>query len=554
MIIQSLVNYYEALAKKGKITKPGYSSTGVHYGLCISEQGELLSIVTLVSENEKGKKMPQRLEVPEQIVKSSGIKSSFLCENSSYFLGIDNKGKPERTKDCFEAAKELHRHVLSHVDDKAAKAVCAYFDQWDITKASENEVLNPYLEDILKGCNLVFLLDDFQYVHAFPMIKKAWERYRQDPSEIEKKLIDAAIIHGKIKGVKGAQPAGANLVSYNETAFESYGNNKSQGLNAPISEYASFAYVTALNHLIEDKKHCNIIGDTTVVYWAENADEKLQDWLSSFGFEGGFHDSDHLLKSIMRKISQGDLPDMEYAELKTPFHILGIAPNAGRVSIRFYLYDSFGAFLMNISNHYNRLKITKPSYEKELLTPYFLLRETVLPKAKDKSASPLLSGSVMRAILSDSKYPESLYHSVLVRIRAEREITSGKAAIIKAYLQKNYNIKEETTMALNEESTNKAYILGRVFAVLEKVQLEAIANINTTIKDRFFTSACATPGTVFPSLLKQANYHLDKSKYGNKDIGELLNKLEGEALPDRLTLKEQGLFILGYYHQAQKRY
>ena len=262
----------------------------------------------------------------------------------------------------------------------------------------------------------------------------------------------------------------------------------------------------------------------------------------------------------MKRILRGEPLDFSAATLEKPFCILGISPNFSRLSVRFFYRDTFGRFIDNIAAHYKRLEIEKSDRQRKYLTPYWLLLETVSPNVQNraKAVSPLLGGSLLSAILNDWRYPEALYESVLIRIRAEHEISSGKAAIIKAYLLKNKNCgsyKEVLSMALNEESTNRAYVLGRLFAALENAQYRA--NNSSNIKERYMTSAAATPALVFPSMLQTANHHLAKSGSvaDAKLIAALMDKLEGGVpFPARLDNTEQGLFLLGYYHQTQKKF
>jgi CRISPR-associated protein Csd1 len=604
MIIKALVDYYEALVKTDEnITVPGYSKVGVSYGLCLTDEGELESVITFKTEevirDVKTKKnkiieKPRKMVVPEQQVRSVNVKPNFLCDNCSYFLGIDDKGKPERTKKCFEASKRLHLEILQGVDNKGAQAVCKFFNKWDISKARESTILAPYLKDMFKGANLIFVVNYTDFVQDIPKVKSAWETYLRNDVGTDTRLCvitgvrsESERIHGKIKCVKDDQFVRANLISFNSQVFESYGNVNSQGLNAPVSKYAAYAYVTALNHLLDNKKYKNIIGDTTVVCWAENASREMQDAFSYLNFDTTEGNEEKILDDIMNFITKGELPDIENIDFQTTFYVLGIAPNAARLSVRFFLKDSFGNLISNIAKHYRRLDIIKPDYEKKFLKLCNLLKETASPHPKDNVASPLLGGAVMRSILYDYPYPELLFTSVINRIKCQHNINPSKAAIIKACLIKNYKIEEESLVALNENLTDKPYVLGRLFAVLEKVQLDSMnkskvnakgqkeenGNIEakdkdkqdentsnkSTIKERYFTSACTTPSVIFPTLLKLSTFHLAKKEMPNycridneKSIGELIGKLEGEPIPDRLTLKEQGLFMLGYYHQRQK--
>ena len=581
MILQALTRYYEILAAKGMLPKPGYCTAKVSCALNLSPEGELLSLLTLRRPEQRGKKtmdIPQDREVPEQAVRSVGVTANFLCDNSSYLLGIDQKGKPARTLQCFEAGRELHEKVLSGVRSEAAEAVLGFFERWRPEKAAEHPALRDRLEEVTAGGNLVFRIGD-EFAQDDPEIRRAWDGYyasldggMQMPCLVTGKDGPVAVLHGKIKGVAGAQSSGANLVSFNAGAYESYGRDGGQGLNAPVSRYAAFAYATALNHLLADREHRLTGGDTTVVYWAESPEPVYQNIFTAM-LSPQNEDADKLLHSVMERMAQGK-PVAEGIELKTPFYILGLAPNAARISVRFFLCDSFGGFVQNIRRHYDDLEIARAPQDYPYLTLYWLLRETVNPNSNDKAASPLLSGEVLRSILLGLPYPQSLQSAVMLRIRAEqddedrhiRKITRGRAAILKACLLRksdNKTYREVLSVALNEESENRAYILGRLFAVLEKAQRDASPGINSTIKDRYFTSACATPGNVFSTLFKLYGNHIEKIRKGengkaigiyyDKLIGGLMNKLhvDRDPFPAHLFLNDQSIFVLGYYQQVQ---
>ena len=583
MILQALVEYYEALERKEKITSPGWCRARVAYGLDISEQGELMGVIPLKKEQQNGKKtvwVPQDLTVPQMVSRCSGVSANFLCDHSGYMLGIDNKGKPERSRECFEYAKKKHKDILGNISSPAARAVCRFFDCWEPDRAAENPYLVPELEEIISGFNLVFMIDG-EYVHEDPDIRQCWEEYsRQSGTGPEGVCLvtgrreEIARIHGTIKGVQGAQSSGAALVSFNAPAFESYG--KEQSFNAPVGTYAAYAYTTALNYLLSDRSHGTTIGDTAVVYWSEEGDERYQNIFACVSEPT--MENQEIVDGVFKNLVEGkavavqDVKDS--LDMEKRFYILGLAPNAARLAVRFFYQDSFGNILKHIKEHYDRMEIVRPAADAvEYLGIWRMLQETVNKKSRDKKPVSSMSGAVYRSIISGSRYPASLYQAVLGRIRAEQDdgdsriykITRGRAAIIKAYLLKNGNIREEITMALNEDSNNTAYILGREFAVLEAIQEDANPGINATIKDKYFNSACATPAAIFPILFKLKNSHIKKMNNGAKetyyekmlcDLQGRLTVAEGQraACPRRLTLEEQGMFILGYYHQTQKRY
>ena len=585
MILQSLVDYYEILAAVGEISKPGYCIAKVSYALNLSTEGELLGVIPLKLQALRGKKtveLPQSLEVPEQEKRAVGIKANFLCDNSGYVLGADNKGKPERSKQCFKAFVELHHNVLDDVDCVQAKAVLSFLDNWRPEQIGDCAVLKDYMEELTSGVNIVFNIISKGLAHENAEIKQAWERYKENQTNairmqclITGQIRPVARLHPSIKGVKGAQSMGASIVSFNAPAYESYGHEQKddtgQGLNAPVSEYATFAYTTALNHLLSDTNHRQSYGDTTVIYWAKSP-KKIYREIFHYAINpvettdeiSVDESTESIIEAVFKKLVDGKpVGDFEADfDKETRFYILGLAPNAARLSVRFFMENSFGNILKNVTQHYRDLEIERSPTEFEYLPLWKLMQETVSPMSKDKSSSPLLSGSVLRSIFSGSPYPEALFNSVMVRIRAEREISRGKTAIIKAYLLRytgNQNYREVLTVSLNEQSENTAYVLGRLFAALEKAQQDANPGINSTIKDRYFTSACATPASVFPILLRLSNHHISKSDYGyvsERRISELMEKLDVEKnpFPAHLKLDEQGIFILGYYHQQKANY
>lgn len=571
MILQALVDYYESLVETGEAARPGWSPVKVSYALCIDKEGKLLEVIPLKVEQTKGKKtvlVPQEKSVPAPVKRSSGISPNFLCDNSSYILGVDDKGKGERTLDCFSACRELHKKLLSDVLTDASQAVLAFFDNWEPQKAAEHPALQEYYEDIITSSNLIFRFNG-SCVHEYPEIIHAWQNYYDSDDGKEKRIClitgnegTVAETHPSIKGVRGAQSSGASLVSFNAPAFCSYG--REQGMNAPTSEYAAFAYGTALNYLIADREHTSYIGDTLVLCWSSGGEKEYQDFFCSMMYGNECSYSENELRTMANSLCRGERVEFDSSLLDPgrEFYVLGLSPNAARLSVRFFLRNSFGRFIENVNEHHERLEITRPDFDKfDTLPLWKLMSETVNQNSNDKSPSPILSGEVLRAILNGTIYPATLINSISLRIRAEHQVTRGKAAIIKAYYLKNTNPdvpKEVLTVALNADSNSIPYNLGRLFSVLEAIQEKANPGINATIKDKYFNSASATPAVIFPILINLAQKHLKKLDGGirvfyEKQLGEITEKL-GESYPQHLNLPEQGAFQLGYYHQTQARY
>ena len=576
MILQALVGYYETLAEQERVSRRGWCRAKVSYALDIDVEGNLLGVISLKQEVERGKKtawIPQMIEVPEMVSRSSGVSANFLCDNSKYLLGIDKDGTGKRILECFQAAKEKHCNLLEAINNETAVAVKNFFLKWNPDEAKENPDILEKWEDITAGGNLIFYVGA-KYAQEDMQIRSMWEEKLRIEEEETKEVClvtgeraEISRIHTAIKGVQGAQSSGAALVSFNAPSFESYG--KEQSYNAPVGKYAMFAYTTALNYLLAQREYVFMLGDTTIIFWAEDGEEMYQS-LFRDSMEPT-EDNQEVLKGVFSNLQEGRSIDIEGIQINPEqrFYILGLAPNAARLSVRFFYQNDFGNILSNLQEHYEQMKIIRPSFDEyEYLGVWRMLAETVNQKSKDKKPQPNMAASVFEAILSGKKYPESLYSNVMIRIRAEQgRITRGRAAITRACLIRNHGrqwTKEESFVGLNEQCKDAAYVLGREFAVLEAIQEDANPGINDTIRDRYFNSACATPASVFPILQKLKNSHIRKLETGKRIYYEkILTELQGKievkegqsiAFPRRLSLEEQGMFILGYYHQVQKRY
>lgn len=581
MILQALTAYYEQLVRQGKLSAPGWDdSFKVSYELRLNDAGQLLRVVSLLTEKTVGKKTvlaPRAMRVPAHEKRSSGIAANFLCDNSTYLLGADEKGKPERAADCFKACAKLHHTILDGVDSPAARALLAYFDSWDPAQAAAHPLLAEQWKEITGNANLIFGYEATDHSHSFVnddlAIQNAWQAHYNDRSAdsdmgqclITGKYAPIERTHPNISGVPGAQSSGAALVSFNAPAFCSYGHE--QGDNAPVSKYAAFAYTTALNRLLADRSHCKHVGDTTILCWAENAEPVYQDAMSMFLFgadeAAGIQESD--VQAALKRLSAGQTVPFLEKELSPDqhFYLLGLAPNAARLSVRFFLRDTFGSFAQNLQKHAEEMEIDCSEKEKFRTLPIWaVVNETTRTvPGQPAKPSPQLAGDLLRAVLTGGRYPATLLNGVTLRIRAEQNVTRGRAAVIKAYYLRNYPTelnKEVYTVSLNE-TTNVPYLLGRLFSVLEAVQKAANPGINTTIKDRYFNAACATPGMAFPTLLRLSQKHLRKLNDGlathyDKQITELMAQLPESGFPARLSLPDQGKFAIGYYHQTQKRY
>lgn len=586
MILQSLAKYYDVLLEdeNSGVSPPGYSSARVSYAAVLSQEGKLLDLEDL--RVQSGKKIVARdMVVPEQIKRSSGVAPNFLCENSTYLFGVDAKGKPERSITAFNAMKKLHFDLLENSQLPIAYAIIRFFESWHPKEFNNYTCLIREQDSLEKGANIVFKLDgSTRCAHEEPKIMKIWSEYKTSAlSEIigqclvsgEKRPI--ARLHPSLKGVLGSQAMGASIVSFTPSAFSSYG--KEQSFNAPVSEESTFAYTTALNYLLNSAKHRIRIGDTTAVFWAEKSTHGIEESIFTELFDPIEDDeaegdekekkgrkSDPLaakkVKQLLERLKNGQsISDASLGfNAETSFYILGLSPNAARLSIRFWYQTTFGDLIIKMLQHQLDMDIIRPKNVGAMVTPWRILKEASANR-DTKNISPLQAGNLARCIITGQAYGESIYTHMLSRIRADGYVNDVRVGMIKACMKRKFrkqgNSEKEAmfTVSLNTESTNTGYRLGRLFAVMEKAQQDANPGLNATIKDRYFGAASTTPGSVFPILIKLSQHHISKAEYGRfRDI-EIQGILETvEAFPAYLNLDDQGQFVLGYYHQKQALY
>ena len=602
MILQALYQLYGRLLDEpdSGISPPGYSKAGVSYALNLSETGELLDMLDLREQAKgKGKRLITRdMDVPRQVRRTSlRIKANFMCDNSGYVLGVVQKrGKPVELVDKkFDDMRALHERILGNLDDPGARAILGFLSTWDPEHAEGHPVLAPVWDELMRGGNLIFKLDGTQgFIHQRPAIRKAWERAISEKSHentgqclVTGEYAPIPNIHDSVKGVTGAQGTGAALVSFNLVASTSYG--KKQNINAPVSEEAAFGYVTALNYLLRSDRYRLRIGDTTTVFWAEKPAHLEEDILAELldptspvdtanktkaspkDGETRFRrdlQATRMVRDALDRAAQGKSLEESIVgvDKDVRFYILGLAPNNARLSVRYWHVDTFGNLLVKIGQHYSDMAIILPPWETGSFPVWMIVNSTapvIEGKRDGRRASPLLGGALTRAVLMGTHYPQGMYTALLARIRAEQEVSPIQVAMIKACLVRSARIsgskaKEGNyTVSLNEDWTNTAYLLGRLFATLEKVQQDAAsgAKLNATIRDRYFGAASATPRSVFPVLLRLAQHHIAKAEYGgivDRQIEAIVGRLD--SFPAHLNLEEQGNFVLGYYHQRQDFY
>jgi len=564
MILQALSEYYERKVEEDSAALPpfGFETKELPFIIELNQDGDLIQVED-TREGTGKKKQAKSFMVPKGEKKTSGVVANLLWDNAEYVLGVDIKGKPERVEKQHQAFIDRIEKLSPEVKtDAGIQAILRFFEQLDTARF---EGLTVW-EDLMTNPNLGFRLQgDVGLISARPKIVAALQEEAEkapDEKEMATCLVTGghrkvARLHTSIKGVWGAQTAGANIVSFNLDAFDSYG--KSRGANAPVGERPAFAYTTALNHLLRKGSPQRIqVGDASTIFWADKPAELETQIPNIFG-EPPKDDPDRNTNAVAELFKAVDFGRYAGDEGNTRFYILGLAPNAARISIRFWEVATVAEMAERIHRHFDDLAIEHSDKQLPYL-PLFRLLVSTATQGKADNIPPNLAGEVMRSILTGSLYPQTLLSAAVRRIRAEHEISYPRAAIIKACINRktrysNPEITEELKMSLDEDNTNTGYRLGRLFAVLEKTQEEANPGLNATIRDRYYGAASSTPVSVFATLLKLKNHHL--SKMENKGRVTNLEKLYGSIMDDIddfpavLSLEDQGRFAIGYYHQRQ---
>ncbi len=575
MILQSLYQLHERLKDDPdyEVAPPGYSLQKITFKVMIRPDGSLFDI-----EDARigDKKNPRLIRVLGSAKPSgSGLNPCFLWDNTGYMLGFKpDDPKPERSVKAFEAFRERHLRVEQELDSPTYAAVCRFLESWSPQRA----VGFPILSEIKSGFGVFQIVGETQFVHQSEAIDLWWkDQLNQDGEQgpegqclLTGKWGPIARLQPMVKGVAGGN-AQASLVGFNDTAYWSYG--KEQSFNAPVNVDAAEAYGAALNSLLDGPmrmKHRMTLGDATLVFWTDRP-SLAEDVFAQFAREGDDainkapDEQDegvlHKLEIFVNALREGveKYGDIDNDPDRTHFYILGLSPNQGRLAVRFFLNGSLRELLDNLRRHYHDLKIER-QYDAQSKRPdpefpptWMLLRQT---GREAKDIPPILGGPLLRAIVMGMRYPQAMMSAVIRRIHADHDINYIRASIIKGCLTRNH--KQEMSMSLDPERTDAAYRLGRLFAALEKVQQDALGqSLNATIRDRYYSSASATPRTVFPRLLRTYQHHLAKIDVNWKVsrerlVQEILAPIDD--FPPHFDLAAQGRFALGYYHQRQDFY
>jgi CRISPR-associated protein Csd1 len=546
MIIQSLISYYDRLSAQDAVPPFGFSIEDIGFVITINKNGSIIGDPIDVRTKIKAdvyNYLPSITPYSNKVnARSSNASktSNFMVDKADYIFGMSGTAPKKQHHESF---KTLINEVCSESKDVGVMAIKAFLENWEPDKSIEL----AFWKEIcgINGKWIAFQLEgERRFIHERPDVQKNWINYiSKEKYEKGFSFVDGNIQPLQPQYAQFKFGSGAALVSFNENAYESYG--KKRGENAPISVEAEFKSSSALKYLLRSKMQRIKIADATTLFWTERT-SPVEIFMGQILNPQNDMTDNIPLQKFLEAAKKGTNPqELDYkGEVK--FYVLGLSLNKARLAVRFWHVCTVEQLSNRIGRHFNDLEMERKS-EKDIQFPgiWHLLKETA---RETKDIPPLLGGALMRSILEGVNYPQNLFNGVLNRIRADQQINYLRASALKGILNRNF--KMEVPMSLDTEKKDIAYLLGRLFAILEKAQQDAIPGAKTTIKDRFYGAASTTPASIFPRLLKLSAHHIEKAKYGHisdKRISEIMEHIDD--FPNHLDLKQQGLFAIAYYQQ-----
>lgn len=569
MILKALADYYERMRDDPGMdaAPPGFEKKAIPFLVVIDSQGRFVNILD-TRTGEGKEKSAREFIVPQAAKKTSGIKANLLWDNPQYVLGVP-KDDSRKAKDL-QRAEETLSAFIRRIEEifgqpsgiAAIRAVQCFLGEKEFVQVFDHALWHEILE---VNANITFILEgENQLVAQHKEVVQHIIDHAEPSGALQPCAVTGiedvpAVLHTAIKGVWGAQTSGANIVSFNKESFCSFNKWKQQGLNAPIGRKCEFGYTTSLNTMLAKGSRQRMqVGDASTVFWARESHPFETDFSCFLGEPPKGEQPDYgKIRALLSAVKTGVLPAQDHM----PFYVLGLAPNAARIVIRFWYEGTVSDLKQKIALHFNDIEMIRASYDREYLSLFQLLVSTAA-EGKADNIAPNLGGELARAVLNATAYPRTLLAGAVRRCKAEQKVTHARAAVIKGFLVRESRLmgkkKKEVQMALDTTNDNIGYVLGRLFAVLERIQEQAQTGLNKTIRDTFFSSASSSPQVIFKRLQDLAVHHLAKIRNSGKNttwlemlMQEVMGKIPAQGIPSTLQLDDQGRFAVGYYHQRQ---
>lgn len=581
MILNALYDLYGLKRQSDPDAMPEqfWCKKNVAWELTISREGKPLSLLPLLAADGK---QAQSLIVPD-VQRASNICAFFLCDDARYVLGLPENDKDQKSTKRHEKFQSFTKEVIGSLEDDGAEALIRFIDSdaWD---AATDEVLSPLKDDVKS--RIVFHLEGDQCrIDERDRIKEAWRGYsREQEAKAPEGMClvtgnygHLAKLFPMVTGLDGAQKSGTALISLNKKAFSSYGQKTNTA--GAISGEAAGKAGNALLYVLKDSKHRVRIGDDYLVFWTESTSFAADDVLSLY-FDADYISPDNKALDISEDVDVRDAVGAALESIRrgkrpldipadTPYHLLGLAPYQARLAVRLYETGTLGTLHESISLF---LRDTEMVGVKPCSLKDYLLQAA--SSGKNGSLPGTVVTACLRAVIHRSAFPAALFEQILLRMRIDKATKNcrdmgRRAAILRACLirkarrssvEKGTTVERSLTVSLNKDNSNQGYLLGRLFALLERVQRDAIGDTNASIRDRYMGAAATTPGKVFPQLLSLAQHHVSTSNakstrnrgdYINRMISEVVDKIDDGGFPKTLSYDDQGVFYIGYYQQRE---
>ena len=558
MILKALYDYYN---RCDNLPAKGMEEKEIGFLIVLSPDGHFLRFEDCRTEKDHARVYL----VKKHVGRSSAAVANYLYDNSAYVLGYSEKsnGKEQLYLDTFKEKVESIGDTFP--DNKDIIAIRKFYSN-SRDMIIELVSQDALWEDIKKNLSKKYSTFSFRIEGDLKIVAEKKELLQLEECNDKAEADDICLVSGKhgpsvetttATMIPGSQ-AIAKLVSFQvNSGYDSYGKTKCG--NAPISEEAEFAYTTALNSMLQKgSRNKFMLGTRTFVFWASNNNEASKETEESLfdllGFSEDTNDDPNARIVKVRKVFESINSGMLKTDLDDKFYILGLAPNSARIAVVYWSETTLKDFAEKILKHFCDMEIQDTRKDKK---PYMGIREiisSVTLGGKMSDATPNLPEAVVKSIFQGLPYPQTLYSACLRRIRAEQKLTITRAAIIKAYLNKNSNNNKKIDIMLDKDNNNQGYLCGRLFAVLDKIQEDA--NNISSIRERYMNAASSTPSAVFATILNLSVHHSEKLEEGRRIYfeklkQEILDKVSAEGFPTHLDLQDQGRFFVGYYHQRQ---
>jgi CRISPR-associated protein Csd1 len=587
MILQRLAEHYDRIAASNKdetqLAQSGFSRQKISFCVVLNPDGSLNQFKD-ERKTSGSKSIAREMNVPGQGKPSGqGLNPCFLWDNAAYTLGWSADPDPDKTARAaltFDSFRKKHLELEARIANPAFTAVCTFLRDWSPEQACKHD---DELKEKATNFGVFKIAGELRYVHEAVFLPDEYHE-QTDASQtgatramclVSGAIEEIARLHEpKIKGVGGAQSSGALLVSFNASAYESY--KKSQSYNAPVGETTTFKYANALNYLLSQRDRLITLGDSTVVFWADHPNNILEDALSEM-FSEPLPNEEPAVEEDEERVQQARLllnqlrdgtcaNPIEPDGQSTRFFLLGLSPNASRISVRLWVEADAAELQERLSKHLKDVALDGDR-EDRLLTLRRIVAATgrwdeKKSKFNTENVSPQLAGDLARSVLTGAAYPQSLLATMIRRIHSDGEVAYARVAAIKGCLIRNSRLRGnplEGSRMLDKNNDDAAYCCGRAFALLEMIQKDSVeGELNRTIKDSYFTAASTTPSLVFPRLCRLSQHHLAKLDtcmriHRERQFGEVINKIRN-TFPRLLSLDDQGKFVIGYFHQRQDLY